>query len=79
MVKMIFESREPITLTTEDAGLSMNVDEGQPEELGVDSGSGIQVRINSWDDNGYDSPETSHAKIKQLQGKRIRITLEVID
>ncbi|RUP38911.1 MAG: hypothetical protein EKK63_11120 [Acinetobacter sp.] len=80
MAKLIFESKEPITLTTEDAGLTLLVNDGNPElvkESELDNG--IWLRFGSWDDNGCNDPLVSHTDIKKLEGKKVRITLEVID
>jgi hypothetical protein len=79
-MKMVFESKEPITLASEDYGLILLVDDGNPE-LVEDSerDDRIWVRIGSWDDNGCNDPLVSHTNIKKLEGKKIRITLEVID
>jgi len=78
MDKMIFELEEPITLTSEDIGCAMLVDDGEPLLVGEENNT-MWVRIGSWDDNGYKNPEISHTQIKQLVGKRVRVTLEVIE
>jgi hypothetical protein len=78
MDKMVFESEEPITLTSEDSGCAMLVDEGEPYFVGDDDAA-MWVRLGSWDDNGYKNPEISHTQIKKLVGKRVRVTLEVIE
>ena len=79
-MKMIFESKELITLAAEDAGLALLVDDGNPELVeDPERDNGIWVRIGSWDDNGYDDPSASHTDIKKLEGKKVRITLEVIE
>lgn len=80
-MKMIFESQEPITLTSEDSGCAMLIDDGEPEEVGGAEERGISIRIVSWDENGwkYPLPEECHSDIRKLEGKRIRITLEVLD
>lgn len=79
-MKMIFESKEPITLTTEDSGCAMLIDNGEPEFVG-ESENTIAVEIRSWDENGWEYPlqETTHADIRKLEGKRIRVTIEVLD
>jgi len=72
-MELIFESQEPITLSYEDGGAAIIVSDGSPELIGK-IGSGMFVRIQSWDEN-----ETGHREIKILEGKRVRITLEVIE
>lgn len=74
-MKMIFESQEPITLISEDIGCAMLVDDGEPEIVGEPQNT-MWVRIGSWDNNGRNAP---HADIKKLLGKRVRVTIEVID
>ena len=72
-MKMIFESEEPITLTSEDSGMALLVNEGEPCEVDGDEDTGIGIRIVSWDES------KSHSSIRKLEGKRVRITLKVID
>lgn len=80
MTKMIFESKNPITLTSEDRGLALLVDDGNPELVeDPERDNGMWLRIGSWDDNGCNDPLVSHTDIKKLEGKKVRITLEVID
>lgn len=81
-MKMIFESKEPITLTSEDSGCALLVDDGEPVDISeADEDSGMWIRIGSWDADGwvYPQPEKCHAGIRKLEGKRVRITLDVID
>lgn len=72
--KMIFESPELITFVSEDSGRALIVDCGEPEKVDeADKDSGMWVRIGSWDDLRI------HSDIRSLEGKRVRVTLEVID
>lgn len=78
-MKVVFESSEPIKLVTEDSGCAMLVDGGDPEIQDEDSPNTMWVQIGSWDDNGHAYPDSSHIDIRRLEGKKVRITLEVID
>lgn len=67
--RIVFESQEPITFTSEDGGMALIVDNGEPENDSTE----MFVRIQSWDES------RAHPDLRKLNGKRIRVTLEVID
>lgn len=70
-LKIVFESQEPIGFNSADGGMCLEIDAGEPEEIGGDYG--INIQIASW------NQLEKHDTIRQLEGKRIRVTLEVID
>lgn len=72
--KFVFESQEPITFTSEDSGCSLVIDDGEPYEVGGDDKEvGINIEIRSWDDT------TEHVDLRGFEGKRLRVTVEVLD
>lgn len=71
-MKLVFESKEPITLKAEDSGMALLVDQGEPEG-GGDPDVGMWVRIGSYD------ADRNHTEIKSLVDKRVRVTVEVLD
>lgn len=71
-MKKIFESLGPITLKEEDMGWARVIDIGEPEEIGGDPDVGMWIKVGSWDESG------EHKDISALEGKKIRVTLEVI-
>jgi len=72
-MKKVFESVQPITLESEDMGMARIIDLGEPEEINCDPDKGMWVRVGSWDESG------EHEEISSLAGKKIRVTLEVIE
>jgi len=70
---IIFESELPITLTSEDSGCALMVEDGQPVEVDGHPDFGMWIKITSWDES------KAHTDIRELEGKRVRVTLEVLD
>jgi hypothetical protein len=67
--RIVFESKEPITFTSEDGGMALIVDNGDPENDSTE----MFVRIQSWDES------RAHTDLRKLSGKRLRVIVEVID
>lgn len=73
-MKYVFESYEPITFREEDSGMSLCLETGEVDQIGVsDPECGINIQINHWDMN------REHMEFRKFEGKRFRVTLEVID
>jgi hypothetical protein len=73
MVKFVFESQKPITLWEEDNRQSLLINEGEPEPVGDNRASCLVVEVRSYDE------EKNHTDILKLEGKKIRVTVEVMD
>lgn len=89
MEKMIFEATVPTSeLKVEDNGCAIILD---PEWKTQNTDDKIFVRIQSWDEDIYDNPlfddkmsrqeksKLGHESIHSLAGKKIRVTIEVIE
>lgn len=76
---IVLESQEPIILGTADSGFTMFVERGQPEWL-VDLHNLITVSFKSIDKiTERSAVNPPHAEIRKLEGKRIRVKIEVLD
>lgn len=77
MEKFIFEGK--VDTEFEDGGSAMKaVVSG---EQNIFNGSEVFVIIQSWDEKGIraKTENQSHSLIKSIEGKKVRITIEVID
>ena len=81
MIK-IFEGVMPLLedhteYTVEDSGAAIILDHFQ-EQGNHDPDNGMFVLVQSWDDRDVPAAE-HHIDIKKLFGKRVRVTVEVLD
>lgn len=89
MSKIILEGQiQPQNVEVEDGGAAVIV---EPEWNVTNGDENIFVRIQSWDESIYDHPqfdktdtreeriEYGHKSIRQLFGKKIRVTIEVLE
>lgn len=89
MEKMIFEAKIPKDeLKAEDNGCAIIV---EPDWQTQNTDDKIFVRIQSWDEDIYDNPmfddrmsrqeksQLGHESIRSLAGKKVRVTIEVIE
>ncbi len=68
MTKLVFD--ETPDLDVQDGGRARILEVGGPKGVG---GDGVFVRFQSWDDN------KAHGQMKPFEGKKLRVTIEVID
>ena len=75
MKEWIYESPEPIAWGTEDSGMGLVMTAGEPEEVNPEHGPdiGFNLTINSWD------ASKAHVEARSLEGKRLRVTVQVIE
>jgi hypothetical protein len=66
-----FIENEPLSFKTEDSGAAMIADTNGVNYDNEDSG--LFVRIQSWDES------LKHPLTKSLEGKKVKITIEVLD
>lgn len=73
MDKLVF-STQKLELSREDGGCALIGEVCDDDILrGSEAPSEVFVRIQSWDDDRL------HPTIRQLEGKRVRVTVEVIE
>jgi len=87
MTKIIFEAKVD-GADVEDGGAAVIL---SPDWKVTGGDDNIFVRIQSWDENFYDHPnykdnaskyenyKLGHQSIQELMGKKVRVTVEVID
>ena len=75
-MKLIFESQEPITFNAMDGGMGLEIEDGLPCPIGpgaeADNAIGL-IGIGSWNE------AKDHTELRKLEGKRIRVTMEIIE
>ncbi len=74
--KLIFQTEGMVDISTEDGGCAMIAENLPIDTENSDEDNGMFVKIQSWDERDEDE---AHLDMKKLDGKRVRITIEVLD
>lgn len=68
-----FIAEATIETSTEDGGAALIAEPIPFDTLNSDEDNGMFVKIQSWDE------DTEHTDMQKLIGKKVRITIEIID